>query len=1387
MEKYSFIKYLNLKENKLNKYKNFLNMKIQTGGEGIELRTLQKELLKIRLRLQQINSAKKNSLFDPYPELKTLIDSINRMTDDKEIQAYAEQQVNDSSILNKIKEIDLLINTTATDYTTMMADKKLAYVKEQLDASQVGKVFEKYITDTEALVGTLKTQIGKGPTDLVNNTDIEANIAIIDQKIKQYGVALAQIVPIETRLKEIIGQMESIYDEKLITIEPFEPIKIEDEEYDQIKIKTVDDKTIRFNFQDIDQVELPLKPGETKEDEDTSLIGLKFLKLNEEDDVWGEEGLLKSQLEESPPKPTQVNTSLASLSFLNPLVKGAPAQGAAAQGAAKKGDVVNPLFGLGGKQKYLTDYQEVKVQTNHTMKELYNSWLTKIKKINNNHRENINHQKVNIVKSKINYDLKKINQLGGDRSIQDFIEKLNEFEIFIRNMKEKRREILRSIKKYNVRYSQFMNFQKYIVNYVSLVLAQQEYNYYQYLSKGMISYYDSILTKMEQILDKYENPKFFNIADETLSSDENKWLYIKHFFMIKILRSFLRGLLTYWSGKYIVYNTEKIRRDRGEQPQAADSSSPKAEPESPKPWSLTLTPETLKALSDENLIGEIKKWNNTPYKITLDAKKENGIGNKKYYFLFNIFFRILDGYASKLPPVANYMRINDIPDPISLKDDRPLTFTSKVGNKNKLDDQNVKLCANLTTQKDKDSRSNAMQKLDFAEIFDQSFKDNDSLAHYMGLADSLKKGKSIMLLTYGYSGVGKTFTLFGKVIRVKDEKPTKLAGLLQTVLNNIPGDNKIELKVFELYGLGVPYKFYWSRTDSNFDHFIYHYQITPETTNVIEPTGISPGPDFTNILDRTQKYQILKKTQIDGFSDIIEGIDKIRKATGRIKATLNNPESSRSIMIYDFKITFEDGKSVSFVVMDLPGKENIFQTFCGSNEQNNGYDPKDNFRPRDVFYKYRNGLGYKDNSKIMDGNYNPKMIKTMMYMNPLWLSSIPEIAEYFDEPTTSANKLDPSLKDLNNIPLGATIYKIREENPTYNHLDSFYKANLSNTLRLNSERVLMDHVANAHVQTPHYYGSENLSEFSKIAKSDVIKLGVAGICDRAKKNITKLIQQSKLTELGELINNMLEEKDARDKKYGYAGLEGIYINENILGLLEVLSLKIQEDRIKDKFLLQTFKPKHVVCEQKEIYKELYKREPRIPVDLRILKDKNNITEFNDNGSITYKINNNAPIFVEDDEFFSQMRFFQDNISTSPVGTVFFESTESDPFKTFMRSGPDSELNYANQTKGITKNIEDNKKNWINNYNYNKIFNIRDPPIKSILKPYLDDPQFKNFYLFFVVSNNLKVTKLETGQVVGAPTETCDKQLQLLYDTRHFMDIIAHEDAEGILPAECEAL
>jgi hypothetical protein len=49
--------------------------------------------------------------------------------------------------------------------------------------------------------------------------------------------------------------------------------------------------------------------------------------------------------------------------------------------------------------------------------------------------------------------------------------------------------------------------------------------------------------------------------------------------------------------------------------------------------------------------------------------------------------------------------------------------------------------------------------------------------------------------------------------------------------------------------------------------------------------------------------------------------------------------------------------------------------------------------------------------------------------------------------------------------------------------------------------------------------------------------------------------------LGKKINEMLKDEKLKEKNFGYAGLEGIYINENILGLLEVNNILIERNII----------------------------------------------------------------------------------------------------------------------------------------------------------------------------------------------------------------------------------
>lgn len=1059
--------------------------------------------------------------------------------------------------------------------------------------------------------------------------------------------------------------------------------------------------------------------------------------------------------------------------------------------------------------------------------------------------------------------------------LNQFILKLSEFEMAIRKMKVTRNEVKKLIRKYNIRYTQFFNFQKYVVNYVSLVLAQEEYSYWQLMSKGSISFYENILTRLESIIDKFEDPALFKVR-ETFMTKENIWFYSKHFFMIKILRKFFNEIYKFWEDNDIKF--KEVNKYNSDDPTTLSSFTQIVNQKiaAKEEGYVGLSAEKVKSKAVrlyKRSIANKNPWNLTN-KIDTLANVISNSPNKNYFFLFNIFFRILDVYQMKLPPVANYMRINFNQDIPATKE---IVFEKSKTDKHYMQEENILKCFNVKAGEkpdpDADNKVKAVKNIYFEEVFDpDNFAENDALSMYMGLGNMLSEGKSVMLLTYGYSGVGKTFTLFGS---------KGVEGMLQSTLNGITGANKIEMKAFELYGLGVPYKFYWE--SNNFTHSLYKYELVDkDSTNIrkdpvefkdnresykdfkkkLSESGKSKDDSktFNSLLNENDHYTPILGSHIANFEEIVTNIDNIRREKGRIKSTINNPESSRSIMIYDFKITITIKGVETYprlVVMDLPGKENLFQTYC-ENSFNRIYDPRERFvshrgtpsedlvgdddtasvsdssvgtapnigsapafglfgQPAEKGMTPRSTSpasekGYTPTGSVRStstgtagrapvsipertrldlekarlagpaalaaaraaatpynrqqaalvarpggmyggaSKYDEKMIKAMMFINPLWLGVIPETAEHFDDLPNDKhliNAYDGTEFQIKTL----TSYALTELGDK-NTWDNFYKYQAINN---NTTKSI---VKNANTNTSH---------ISEGIYADPLKRSLYGLTSRAVANITNLIKKpGGLETLGKKINKMLTLPDAREKRYGYAGLEGIYINENILGLLQVLSTKIQlsrpnktVDNIVD-----------VVCSQNEVYKSLIKdtKVGLTPISWDILQEDGLI----ENGEFI----KDAPIFVQDNEFVSQIQILRTMIKSGDMTSFgekkFFYPDGSDKYNNYMRDNDSLSLTNSGETfkKGLSRNIHDIEKNWINNYDYNKIFNIKNPPIKSILSPYLDDPMFQNFYLFFVTSNNVK--EGPSGNI-----DTCGKQIQLMYDTRHFMEVIAKSDPSGV--------
>lgn len=340
-------------------------------------------------------------------------------------------------------------------------------------------------------------------------------------------------------------------------------------------------------------------------------------------------------------------------------------------------------------------------------------------------------------------------------------------------------------------------------------------------------------------------------------------------------------------------------------------------------------------------------------------------------FLLNCFKDILDSFHEILQSkVSIYLRINDwgqIP--------KTKVFNESETNARMLN-LNRRICNYSGT---------GINEIKFTEVFGKQFSRNEQITKYMTLETQLSKKKGVMLMTYGYSGTGKTFTLFGS------SGVNKKQGILQATLNNINGLEEVKIRVFELYGKAVQYPHYWQSHDI-YQYIIEHkLKINEGKVSILGQKNINNITGYLSNLNRgfiTIKEKDVTKV-FSNFETFISELDDSRRNDERIKITSNNPESSRSIVIYELLLLIEK-TYVPFVIIDLPGREEIIQTYCDNyfskiSELSRTNDRFNNpfsravltslcinplalsiLTPSTIFNTYNNSLGYEKRAQIVD-------------------------------------------------------------------------------------------------------------------------------------------------------------------------------------------------------------------------------------------------------------------------------------------------------------------------------------------------------------------------------------------------------------------------------------
>ena len=222
-------------------------------------------------------------------------------------------------------------------------------------------------------------------------------------------------------------------------------------------------------------------------------------------------------------------------------------------------------------------------------------------------------------------------------------------------------------------------------------------------------------------------------------------------------------------------------------------------------------------------------------------------------------------------------------------------------------------------------------KLNFNKIFDGT--NPQVMAPYMAASNVINNYEGLMLFTFGYSGVGKSFTVFGG---------DNIKGVLPSIINSIQNVNSVDVKIYEIYGMGLNINNDYFNNNKYFKYI--SYQLNDEID--IDKNSINIIDSLENIqsktLEKNNLNKFLKNLNKDkGINDNIEEIrgkinDNIKYSTGKInddginiktiKKTKNNPDSSRSILCYELIIN-KDGQKIPFIICDLPGKEKIIDSF----------------------------------------------------------------------------------------------------------------------------------------------------------------------------------------------------------------------------------------------------------------------------------------------------------------------------------------------------------------------------------------------------------------------------------------------------------------------------
>ena len=175
----------------------------------------------------------------------------------------------------------------------------------------------------------------------------------------------------------------------------------------------------------------------------------------------------------------------------------------------------------------------------------------------------------------------------------------------------------------------------------------------------------------------------------------------------------------------------------------------------------------------------------------------------------------------------------------------------------------------------------------FYDVFSKDDNNENIFERIKPTLEQVNDGYHIALFGYGYSGSGKSYTLL-------NSKGTDIGVLIRAVGHYINKGLTVKVeKIRELYNN----TYNPSRSDKDFD-------ITNGLKDIVSEMNL-------------QKNDALNIKTVETFNQLLQDIETYRKRIGRIKPTINNPDSSRGHLFITLKI----GEKGYITVCDMAGRE----------------------------------------------------------------------------------------------------------------------------------------------------------------------------------------------------------------------------------------------------------------------------------------------------------------------------------------------------------------------------------------------------------------------------------------------------------------------------------